>query len=128
MPDQEKKLLNREYGATMRLGAWDCVITRGTHTEKAYSEGGWIKKTGKAKISERHRHRFEFNNAYRERLVKAGLTIAGTTPDGKLVEIIELKDHPFFVGTQFHPEFLSRPLSPHPLFAGFMKAVVKLKK
>lgn len=128
MPDQEKKLLNREYGATMRLGAWDCVITRGTMTEKAYLEGKWINKAGKAKISERHRHRYEFNNEYREKLVKAGLTISGTTPDGKLVEIIELKDHPFFIGTQFHPEFLSRPLSPHPLFTGFIKAVVKLKK
>ncbi len=128
MPDQEKKMLNREYGATMRLGAWDCVITRGTHTEAAYLAAGTIKKGGNAKISERHRHRFEFNNAYREKLVKAGLVISGTTPDGKLVEIIELKDHPFFVGTQFHPEFLSRPLNPHPLFVGFMKAVVKLKK
>ncbi len=128
MPDQEKKLLNREYGATMRLGAWDCLVERGTLTEKCYLEGKWIQKTGKPKISERHRHRFEFNNAYRDQLVKAGLTIAGTTPDGKLVEIIELKNHPFFIGTQFHPEFLSRPLSPHPLFAGFMKAVLKLKK
>jgi CTP synthase len=127
MPDQEKKLLNREYGATMRLGAWDCVIQRGTHTESAYLSSSVIKKTGTAKISERHRHRYEFNNAYREQLVNAGLTIAGTTPDGKLVEIVEIKDHPFFVGSQFHPEFLSRPLSPHPLFKGFMKAVIKLK-
>ena len=128
MPDQEKKLLNREYGATMRLGAWDCIVTRGTKTEKAYAKAGLIKKSGKAKISERHRHRFEFNNQYREKLVKSGLVISGTTPDGKLVEIIELKDHPFFVGSQFHPEFQSRPLSPHPLFNGFMEAVVKLKK
>jgi CTP synthase len=128
MPDQEKKMLNREYGASMRLGGWDCVISRGTKTEKAYLEAGIIKATGSAKINERHRHRFEFNNAYREQLVKAGLTVAGTTPDGKLVEIIELKDHPYFVGSQFHPEFQSRPLSPHPLFAGFIKAVVKLKK
>jgi CTP synthase len=128
MPDQEKKLLNREYGATMRLGGWDCVITRGTLTEKCYLESKIIGKTGKAKINERHRHRYEFNNEYRERLVKAGLVISGTTPDGKLVEIVELKNHPFFVGSQFHPEFQSRPLSPHPLFAGFMKAVVKLKK
>ncbi|OGG07082.1 CTP synthase [Candidatus Gottesmanbacteria bacterium RIFCSPHIGHO2_01_FULL_42_12] len=128
MPDQEKKLLNRDYGASMRLGGWDCVIARGTKTEKAYLEAGLIKKTGKAKINERHRHRFEFNNAYREKLVKAGLVIAGTTPDGKLVEIIELKDHPYFAGSQFHPEFQSRPLAPHPLFNGFMKAVVKLKK
>ncbi|MBI5530356.1 MAG: CTP synthase [Candidatus Doudnabacteria bacterium] len=128
MPDQEKKLLNREYGATMRLGGWDCIITRGTVTEKAYLDSGLIKKTGKAKISERHRHRFEFNNQFRQQLEEAGLVISGTTPDGKLVEIIELKDHPYFVASQFHPEFQSRPMSPHPLFAGFVKAVVKLKK
>lgn len=125
MPDQEKKLLNREYGATMRLGAWDCVVTRGTHTEKAYLESKWITKAGKAKISERHRHRYEFNNEYRGKLVEAGLVVSGATPDGKLVEIIELKDHPFFVGSQFHPEFLSRPLSPHPLFNAFMKTIAR---
>lgn len=125
MPDQEKKLLNREYGATMRLGAWDCVIVRGTKTEKAYLNLGLIKKTGRAKISERHRHRYEFNNEYREVLELAGLVIAGTTPDGHLVEIIELKDHPFFVGSQFHPEFQSRPLAPHPLFNSFIQAASK---
>ena len=128
MPDQEKKLLNREYGATMRLGAWDCVIKRGTKTEKAYTAGKWIKASGSSKISERHRHRYEFNNAYRAQLEKAGLIISGTTPDGKLVEIIELKDHPYFVASQFHPEFKSRPLSPHPLFLGFIQALTKLKK
>ncbi|HYF05894.1 MAG TPA: gamma-glutamyl-gamma-aminobutyrate hydrolase family protein, partial [Patescibacteria group bacterium] len=121
-----KKLLKREYGATMRLGAWDCAIIRGTHTEKAYLESGWIsasggKKSKNAVISERHRHRYEFNNAYRQQLEDAGLVIAGTTPDGKLVEIIELKNHPFFVATQFHPEFKSRPLDPHPLFRAFVK-------
>lgn len=125
MPDQEKKLLNREYGATMRLGAWDCLIRRGTKTEKAYLESGWIKRSGKPKISERHRHRYEFNNQYRERLEKAGLVISGTSPDGQLVEIIELKDHPFFVATQFHPEFKSHPFNPHPLFVSFIKAVKK---
>ncbi len=128
MPYQEKKLLKREYGATMRLGGWECLIARGTHTEKAYLEAGIIKSTGSPIINERHRHRYEFNNEFREQLVNAGLIISGTTPDGKLVEIIELKDHPFFIGSQFHPEFQSRPLSPHPLFAGFMKAVVKVKK
>jgi CTP synthase len=127
MPDQEKKLLNREYGATMRLGGWDCIIAKNTKTEKAYLEAGII-KPGKNKINERHRHRFEFNNAYREQLEKAGLVIAGTTPDGKLVEIIELKDHPYFIGSQFHPEFQSSPFAPHPLFFGFVKAVLKLKK
>jgi CTP synthase len=128
MPDQEKKLLNREYGRTMRLGAWDCLVKRGTKAEAAYVRSGWIKKTGSSKISERHRHRYEFNNEYRERLEKAGLVISGTTPDGKLVEIIELKDHPYFVASQFHPEFKSRPLAPHPLFDGFVRAVAKLKK
>jgi CTP synthase len=128
MPDQEKKLLNREYGATMRLGGWDCVIARGTKTEAAYLEAGIIKKSGQAKINERHRHRYEFNNKYRQQLEKAGLVIAGTTPDGKLVEIIELKNHPYFVGSQFHPEFQSRPLTPHPLFAGLLKAVVARAK
>jgi CTP synthase len=127
MPDQEKKLLNREYGATMRLGGWDCTIVRGTKTERAYLEAGWIKKTGKPKINERHRHRYEFNNQYRQRLEKAGLLVSGTTPDGRLVEIIELKNHPFFVGTQFHPEFKSSPLKPHPLFKSFVKAAVGKK-
>ena len=128
MPDQEKKLLKREYGASMRLGGWDCVITRGTKTEEAYLNCGRINKTGKAKINERHRHRYEFNNKFRERLVKAGLVISGTTPDGKLVEIIELKDHPFFVASQFHPEFQSRPLDPHPLFYGLVAAALKQQR
>ena len=113
MPDQEKKLLERNYGATMRLGAWDCVLKQGSLARKLY---------GKRDISERHRHRYEFNNDYREEIEKAGMQIVGTTPDGKLVEVIELKDHPFFVGTQFHPELKSRPLDPHPLFVGFIQA------
>lgn len=125
MPDQEKKLLNREYGASMRLGAWDCVIRRGTHAEKAYVHTKHVKPKGVAKISERHRHRYEFNNMYREKLEEAGLVISGTSPDGNLVEIVEIQDHPFFVGSQFHPEFQSRPLSPHPLFLGFMKAAIR---
>ena len=131
MPEQEKMLLKREYGATMRLGAWDCVIAPGTKTEKAYAKAGWIKPGNRGKmantISERHRHRYEFNNDYRERLETAGLTIAGTTPDGSLVEIIELADHPFFIATQFHPEFKSRPMAPHPLFVEFVRAIVKHK-
>lgn len=127
MPDQAKKMLARDYGASMRLGAWDCIIKRGTITEKVYAQSKWISKSGKAKISERHRHRFEFNNEYREKLEKAGLVISGTSPDGQLVEIIELKDHPYFVASQFHPEFKSRPFNPHPLFNGFVQASVKLK-
>ena len=77
---------------------------------------------GKKEISERHRHRYEFNNKFREELEKRGFSVVGTTPDGKLVEVIELKNHPFFIGTQFHPELKSRPLDPHPLFVGFVKA------
>lgn len=118
MPDQQKKMLNREYGATMRLGAWDCKLKGGTKVRSLY---------GKEEISERHRHRFEFNNEFLNQFMKKGLTISGTSPDGKLVEIIELKDHPFFVGTQFHPELKSRPLSPHPLFVGFVKAASEIK-
>jgi CTP synthase len=119
MPDQEKKLLLKDYGASMRLGAWDCILKKGTKVEALY---------GTRKISERHRHRYEFNNAYRTQLEKAGLVISGTSPDGKLVEIIELPDHPFFVGVQFHPEFKSRPLRPHPVFKGFIAASVKKQK
>lgn len=119
MPEQEKRLLNREYGATMRLGAWECKLKEGTLVRKLY---------GKELISERHRHRFEFNNEFLDQFMKKGLIISGTSPDGKLVEIIELKDHPFFVGTQFHPELKSRPLSPHPLFVGFVKAASKQAK
>lgn len=122
MPDQAKKLLNRDYGATMRLGAWDCLLKRGTIAEKLYRQSKWVKAEGKAMISERHRHRFEFNNDFRSKLEAAGLVISGTSPDGQLVEIVELKKHPYFVATQFHPEFKSRPLSPHPLFVGFIKA------
>lgn len=128
MPDQEKKLLKREYGASMRLGSWDCKIMQGTKTEKAYAKAGWLKKkVGTATISERHRHRYEFNNEYRQKLEHTGLVIAGTSPDGRLVEIIELANHPFFVGTQFHPEFKSRPFNPHPLFLAFIQAAKKHK-
>ncbi|MHB8871574.1 MAG: CTP synthase, partial [Candidatus Doudnabacteria bacterium] len=119
MPDQEKKLLVRDYGASMRLGAWDCVLKKGSQVEALYKQ---------KRISERHRHRYEVNNKYRSILEKAGLVFSGTSPDGKLAEIIELPGHPFFMGSQFHPEYKSRPLRPHPLFEGFMKAVAKGKK
>ncbi|MDP3974177.1 MAG: CTP synthase [Candidatus Daviesbacteria bacterium] len=118
MPDQEKKLLERNYGATMRLGAWDCVLKEGSIACSLY---------GKKDISERHRHRYEFNNKFKDELEKKGFMVSGTTPDGKLVEVIELKNHPFFIGTQFHPELKSRPLAPHPLFVGFVKAASKVK-
>jgi CTP synthase len=117
MPEQEKKLLHRDYGASMRLGGWECVVKAGTLARKAY---------GRERISERHRHRYEVNNHYREQLERAGLVVSGTSPDGQLVEIIELPDHPFFVASQFHPEFQSKPTQPHPLFVQFMKASSKI--
>lgn len=117
MPEQKKKLLARDYGGTMRLGAWDCLLQKGSLVKKLYGAG---------KTSERHRHRYEFNNEFVDAFLTSGLDISGTSPDGKLVEIIELKNHPFFVGTQFHPELKSRPLDPHPLFLGFLKAASKL--
>ncbi len=115
MPEQEKKLLIRAYGGTMRLGAWPCKVKKGTKVYAAYKA---------QEISERHRHRYEVNNAYRTKLEKAGLVFSGTTPDGRLVETIELKDHPWFVSTQFHPELKSRPLNPHPLFREFIRAAL----
>ena len=100
-------------GGTMRLGVYPCKLLAGTRAAAAY---------GEALVYERHRHRFEFNNHYRDRLAEAGVVFSGTSPNGRLVEIIELRDHPFFVGTQFHPEFRSRPNRPHPLFRDFMRA------
>ncbi|MBT9135461.1 MAG: CTP synthase [Firmicutes bacterium] len=102
-------------GGTMRLGSYPCILQKGTKSYAAY---------GQELIEERHRHRFEFNNAYREPMLAAGLVIAGTSPDGRLVEIIEDAEHPFFVGVQFHPEFKSRPNRPHPLFHAFIAAAV----
>jgi CTP synthase len=100
-------------GGTMRLGVYPCKLVPGTRAATAY---------GEALIYERHRHRFEFNNHYRDRLADAGMVFSGTSPNGRLVEIVELRDHPFFVGSQFHPEFRSRPNRPHPLFRDFMAA------
>jgi CTP synthase len=102
-----------EMGGTMRLGLWPCRLEAGTRAGDAYDE---------ATIFERHRHRFEVNNAYRQALANAGLVASGCSPDGQLVEIMELRDHPFFVGVQFHPEFRSRPTRPHPLFSSFVGA------
>ncbi|HWF57229.1 MAG TPA: CTP synthase [Candidatus Dormibacteraeota bacterium] len=103
-------------GGTMRLGVYPCKLLPGSRAAAAY---------GEALIYERHRHRFEFNNHYRDRLGEAGVVFSGTSPNGRLVEIIELLDHPFFVGTQFHPEFRSRPNRPHPLFREFMRAAAE---
>ena len=119
MPEQLKHLARKLYGATMRLGAYPAILEKDSLVAKAY---------GTRKISERHRHRYEFNNDYKTRLEKKGLKFSGTSPDGQLVEIIELPGHPFFVGTQFHPEFKSRPLQPHPLFLEFVKTAMKKRK
>ncbi len=111
MPEQKEIT---DLGGTMRLGLYPCQLQRGTVARKAY---------GVARVQERHRHRFELNNHYRPQLEANGLICSGLSPDGKLVEIVELKGHPFMVGTQFHPEFLSRPTRPHPLFIQFVRAV-----
>ena len=103
----------------MRLGAYPCKVQKDTKTYAAY---------GSEEISERHRHRYEFNNDFRQQLSEAGMVIAGTLPDDSLVEIVEVKDHPWFVGCQFHPEFKSRPNRAHPLFAGFVQAAVDNKQ
>ncbi|MCC6543443.1 MAG: CTP synthase [Nitrospirae bacterium] len=115
MPDQEGK----DKGGTMRLGAYPCVLMPDSTAHHAYKS---------ARISERHRHRYEFNNHYRDNLIKAGLVISGLYPQKDLVEIVELKDHPWFLATQFHPEFKSKPTAPHPLFASFIEAAVRLVK
>ncbi len=120
MPDQKKKLLEKDYGGSMRLGTYEAHLTPGTIAHKAY---------GTNVIYERHRHRFEVNPEYVERLTHAGLVFSGTSPDRKLMEIAELPEsvHPFFLGTQFHPEFLARPLAPHPLFSRFIQVSKKRK-
>lgn len=116
MPDQKKKIAAGNYGGSMRLGQYLAKLKKGTIAQEAY---------GMPSVKERHRHRYEVNPKYIERLEKGGLVFSGRSPDGTLMEIAELPktEHPFFLGTQFHPEFLARPLSPHPLFTAFMKAV-----
>ncbi len=115
--EQEGQRVHRssadDLGGTMRLGGYPCRVIEGTRAFEAY---------GKSEVRERHRHRYEFNDTYRQRLMDAGLVISGTLPDDSLVEMVEVKDHPWFVACQFHPEFLSRPYAPHPLFAGFVGA------
>ncbi len=116
MPEQKQVT---KMGGTMRLGAYDCELRRRTKASKAY---------GSLKISERHRHRYEFNNAYREQLEKAGMVFSGINPQSDLVEIVELKEHPWFVGTQFHPELKSTVENPHPLFVAFVKACTEYRQ
>ncbi len=115
----EKRDESSDKGGTMRLGAYPCLLVENTFAMNAYKTEN---------ISERHRHRFEFNNEYKDKLVESGLVISGTSPDHDLVEIVELKDHPWFLGCQFHPEFKSKPMAPHPLFKAFIKAALKNKK
>lgn len=115
MPEQ---VTIEEKGGTMRLGVYPCKVMENTLTCKAYQD---------EIVYERHRHRYEFNNAYRQQLTEAGLIIGGTLPNGRLVEIVEVKDHPWFLATQFHPEFKSRPTNPHPLFRDFVKAAIDNK-
>ncbi|WP_075877833.1 CTP synthase [Merdibacter massiliensis] len=116
LPDQNDSI---NKGGTLRLGAYPCVIAEGTQMMNCYQT---------KEIQERHRHRYEFNNDYRKELEEAGLVISGTSPDGHIVETIEIKDHPFFIGVQFHPEFKSRPNRPHPLFLGFVRASLQQAK
>ncbi|MBI2410446.1 MAG: CTP synthase [Candidatus Kerfeldbacteria bacterium] len=118
-PHQQKNILQKHYGGTMRLGSYDCEVMSGTKAAVAYKQ---------PMVKERHRHRYEFNNDYVQRLHDAGLIVSGRNPQQDLVEIMELKGHPWFLGTQFHPEFLSRPLHPHPLFLGFIKAAIARNK
>ena len=114
------------------MGAWPCKLVKGSRLESLYKQSGrkkslpWIKSGDEdGTVWERHRHRYEFNNYYKKRLEKKGVVFSGLSPDGKLVEAIELKDHPFFIGTQFHPEYISRLLTPHPLFVGLVAAARK---
>jgi len=131
MQDQIEKIKNKNYGGTMRLGAWPAILKEGTLAEKSYSFAQMgVKKGAIKKISERHRHRYEVNPNFIEKLEKKGIVFSGISPDRTLMEIAELpqNEHPFYLGTQFHPEFKSRPLSPHPLFSAFIKACIKNRK
>jgi CTP synthase len=117
LPEQKKIIEKSNYGATMRLGSWPAVLKEGKIVWKLYGE--------QKIITERHRHRFEVNPNFHQILQEKGLVFSGTSADGKLVEFIELKNHPYFVATQAHPEFKSRPLKPAPLFDGFIKACAR---
>ena len=116
MPDQESV---EDLGGTLRLGSYPCVLAENSKAKELF---------GTKEIQERHRHRYEVNNAFREELAAKGMTIAGTSPDGHIVEMIEVREHPFFEGTQGHPEFKSRPNHAHPLFRGFVKTAVDYMK
>ena len=129
MPEQKVLLQEKKYGATMRLGEYPCLIEKGTRAFSAYRNSKWGKenKKGALLIQERHRHRYELNNEFRKDLEAKGLVMSGINPERDLVEIIELPKHPFFIASQFHPEFKSRPLNPHPLFRAFIKAALSTR-
>ena len=114
--DLQRRAANGDLGGTMRLGAYDAVLARGSRVANIY---------GQTEISERHRHRYEVNTTYKDRLEQRGMRFCGMSPDGILPEIIEYEDHPWFIGVQFHPELKSRPFDPHPLFASFIGAAVE---
>jgi CTP synthase len=123
--DYQKELIkNQEFGGTIRLGSWPCKLKKGTKLSKIYFGEASSAYNNKEIINERHRHRYEFNNKYKKQFEDNGLTISGTSPDGKLVEAIEISNHKFFIGTQFHPEYKSRPLHPHPIFIEFLKSTI----
>jgi len=129
MPDQKEYLQQRQYGGTIRLGAWPCKLLKGSKLREIYEKYSSFPFSSyphpQVHINERHRHRYEFNQEYRKVFEKNGVLFSGISPDGKLIEAVELPSHPFFIGTQFHPEFKSRPLSPHPLFLEFIKACLR---
>lgn len=112
--EHQKELTTK--GGNMRLGSYPCIIRSGSLAERIY---------GSLEVTERHRHRFEFNPRYREEMEKSGFVVSATSPDGMLAEIVEIKDHPYMIATQAHPELISRPIHPHPLFIGFVKAMIK---
>ena len=116
MPDQDGIV---DLGGTLRLGAYPCILKEGSLAESLYK---------KREISERHRHRYEVNNAYRERLEEHGMLLSGLSPNGRIVEMLELKEHPYFIGTQGHPELKSRPNRAHPLFRGLVKAAIQYRE
>jgi len=120
MEKQKKYLAKEKFGGTIRLGYWPCKINSGSRLFGIYNKYGRIPKS--RVINERHRHRYEFNQKYRKLFENKGMVFSGISPDGKLVEAIELSDHPFFIGTQYHPEFIARPLAPHPVFLEFVRA------
>jgi CTP synthase len=130
MEEQQELIKNKEYGGTIRLGAWPCEIEKDSLSYKLYKEYGNSLYDSLPRVDERHRHRYEFNNEYREVFEKSDLKLVGKSPDGMLIESIELPEniHPFFIGTQYHPELKSRFLEPHPLFMGFIKASTEGKQ